>query len=206
MNSLEYLSKYLGEPRSRYILDYLREQGCAFHLTKPRVSKRGDFRIKGNSLSISVNRDPNPYRFIITLVHELAHLKTYKEYGNKVSPPGAEWKRNHSALFRVLKLEPIFTKDAELKWVFDRETRRPKACSGVDVKLERVLSKYDPHTKEVFLADLAVGTVFNFRAQVYRKLETRRTRVLCLHLANGQKYTINKASKVEIVQTQQDYS
>ncbi|MBR9859936.1 SprT family zinc-dependent metalloprotease [bacterium] len=161
-----------------------------------RKSKRGDFRVKGKHLLITVNRDPNIYRFIITLVHELAHLKTYKEYKLKVKPHGDEWKGNHRQLFYHFDLLKLFQGNPELEEVLDNELENPSACSGINLDLEKKLIVHDLNTDQVFLDDLPEDAVFEFRSVIYRKLETRRTRVLCLNLKNSRKYTISKASTV----------
>ena len=34
----------------------------------------------------------NPYRFLMTLVHEVAHLVAFQKYGRAIKPHGKEWK------------------------------------------------------------------------------------------------------------------
>ena len=151
-------------------------------------------------MSISVNRDENKFRFIITLVHEIAHLKTYLEFRNRVNPHGEEWKNNYRFLFRFFGLDWMFQENEQTREIYNREIQNPRACSGIDLEHEKALSSFDNETASVFLDELAVGERFSFRKHTYQKLEERRTRVLCLNLANGKKYTINKASKVTLLE------
>ena len=76
MSIHEYLEKHLPASKARAIVDYLQEHKCLLKITKPRKTKRGDFRQNGRELSISVNHDDNSYRFLFTLVHEIAQGKT----------------------------------------------------------------------------------------------------------------------------------
>lgn len=197
MTVLEYLERHLPTDKAKNILVYLEKANCSFRITKPRKTKRGDFRQNGSQISISVNHDTNTYRFLFTLVHEIAHLKTFLEYRNKVKPHGDEWKRNFRDLFATLLIEEEFRKDSEIFHVINAELVNPKACSGVNVKVERAFAKYD-EKQGVYLEEIDVGRKFVFRDQKYIKLENRRSRVMCLNEGNNRKYTINKAALVEV--------
>ncbi|PCJ65990.1 MAG: transcription elongation protein SprT [Bacteroidetes bacterium] len=195
MSILEYLEKHLPTFKSQCILDYLADAKCVLKITKPRKTKRGDFRQYGTDLSISVNHDDNSYRFLFTLIHEIAHLKTYLEFKNKVNPHGSEWKRNFKDLFYYFKMEEEFGKDAEILQEVKQELLNPKACSGVSLLVEKAFSKFD-EVEGVYLDELQLGQRFVFRNHTYEKLESRRTRVMCVNVLNKRKYTINKAAIV----------
>lgn len=197
MSILEYLEKHLPSRKASRIIQYLAEARCELKITKPRKTKRGDFRQSGKNLSISVNHDTNSFRFLFTLVHEIAHLKTFLDNGNRVKPHGIEWKRNFQELFYELKMEEEFAKDEDLLLVVRSELKAPKACSGVNLEVEKAFIPYDEGSG-IYLDELVVGEKFLFRGHQYQKLETRRTRVMCLNLKNQRKYTINKAALVEV--------
>ena len=60
-------------------------ENLEFHLTisRSRHSKLGDYRAPSGIRQqhrISVNGDLNPYAFLQTLVHEIAHLLTWQQY------------------------------------------------------------------------------------------------------------------------------
>ena len=196
MSILEYLEKHLPNHKASSIVQYLAEAKCELKITKPRKTKRGDFRQSGNNLSISINHDTNSFRFLFTLVHEIAHLKTFLDNGNKVKPHGMEWKQNFQELFYELKMEEEFAKDQGLLLVVMNELKAPKACSGVNLDVEKAFTPYDD-VSGIYLDELPLGETFVFRGHRYQKLETRRTRVMCLNLTNKRKYTINKAALVE---------
>ena len=197
MSIHEYLEKHLPASKAHAIVDYLQEHKCLLKITKPRKTKRGDFRQNGRELSISVNHDDNSYRFLFTLVHEIAHLKTFHLHRNKVKPHGEEWKSNFKNLFYHFQMEEEFGKDEAVFKVVAYELENPKACSGVNITLEKAFSLHD-EMEGLYLEEVQEGQLFNFREQVYQKLETRRSRVLCLNVANNRKYTINKAALVRL--------
>jgi SprT protein len=197
MSIYEYLQKHLPDHKASLILGYLQANKCFLKITKPRKTKRGDFRHNGRDLSISVNHDNNSYRFLFTLVHEMAHLKTFVAYKNTVLPHGVEWKKNFKELFYELKMDEVFGKDEIILKVIRKELENPKACSGVNLDVEKAFTLYD-EIRGIYLDEVAVGQRFNFRSGVYEKLETRRSRVLCLNVVNQKKYTINKAALVQL--------
>lgn len=180
------------------ILAYLEKHKCALRITRPRKTKRGDFRQNGPHLSISVNHDTNTFRFLFTFVHEIAHLKTYLQYKNKVQPHGIEWKINFRELFISFGVDEEFKREPHIYAVAQKELLNPKACSGVNLDVERAFSIYDEQVG-IHLEEVPLGETFIFKNHRYQKLENRRTRVLCLNLSNNRKYTINKAAVVELV-------
>jgi SprT protein len=198
MGILEYLEKHLPTFKAQAILDFLAEHKCVLRITKPRKTKRGDFRQNGRDLSISVNHDNNSYRFLFTLIHEIAHLQTYTLHRNKVKPHGHEWKKSFRDLFYYFKMEEEFGVNSAVLTAVSRELENPKACSGVSITVEQAFSLYDEHDG-IYLGEIPVGETFTFGNHTYQKLETRRTRVVCVNLANEKKYTINKAALVKII-------
>ncbi|MGB0849916.1 MAG: SprT-like domain-containing protein [Bacteroidia bacterium] len=196
MSILEYLEKHLPSQKAQLILEYIEGYKCILKITKPRKTKRGDFRQKGSKLSISVNHDTNSYRFLFTLVHEIAHLKTFVDYRNKVKPHGPEWKSNFEQLFYYFGMEEEFGRSSDLLNVVKNELINPKACSGVSLNVEKAFAEFDENPI-IHLEDIPEGDDFIFRNTRYQKLETRRSRVLCLNRTNQKKYTINKAASVE---------
>jgi hypothetical protein len=197
MSILEYLKRHLPKDKASHIIEYLADAKCSIRITKPRKTKRGDFRQSGKNLSISVNHDSNTFRFLFTLVHEIAHLKTFLDYGHTVKPHGEEWKQNFQALFYLFQMEEEFANGKGILEVIEIELKDPKACSGVNLTVEKAFAQYDD-VSGTYLEELKDGDTFNFRGHLYQKLETRRTRVMCLNVSNQRKYTINKAALVEV--------
>jgi SprT protein len=195
MNAQEYLSIHVSSEKAQIIATYISNSNCSLKITKPRKTKRGDFRTKGNNHSISVNHDTNSFRFLFTLVHEIAHLKTHLDFGQQIKPHGKEWKNNFKLLFQLFNMKEDFEKNREIYHAVLHELEHPKACSGVNVGLEKAFSLGDKED-QILLDELPLGSHFIFRNHRYQKMEDRRTRVMCLNLSNNRKYTINKAAPV----------
>src|SRR6201986_783982 len=102
---LEYLSRWIPGPAAPLILEYLNHYHVHLTITRERKSVLGDYRhaTRSSNHRISVNGNLNPYSFLITLIHELAHLVTFMEYGNGVNSHGKEWK----AIYRKMLEEFI---------------------------------------------------------------------------------------------------
>ncbi|MFT6112257.1 MAG: hypothetical protein ACJA19_000751 [Bacteroidia bacterium] len=94
-------------------------------------------------------------------------------------------------------MEDEFGKDEAMLLVIKNELKSPKACSGVNLAVEKAFTPYDD-ISGTYLDELLHGENFEFRGHRYQKLESRRTRVMCLNLTNNRKYTINKAALVEV--------
>lgn len=191
-----YLNTHMSEAHTRDILNYLDRSGCELLITRPRKTKRGDFRTYKGKHRITVNQDPNHFRFLFTLVHEIAHLKTHLDHGSKAKPHGQEWKTNFRFLFQLFRMDEVFAQEPSVYHAVKQELERPKACSGVNLALEKAMTLADVDDG-IYLEDLPLGSRFFFRANHYEKLADRRTRVLCLNLKNQRQYTINKAARVK---------
>ena len=74
----ENINKHIPE-NARDKLDVLIKQfDFNLKITPNRKSRRGDFKIMpGQKMHISVNGSLNEYEFLLTLVLEIAHMKTY---------------------------------------------------------------------------------------------------------------------------------
>ena len=145
-------------------------------ITRKRVTKHGDFRAlpKGGH-QITVNEMPNPYRFLITTVHEIAHLITYKDFGVGIKPHGKEWKHTYRKIMLPFLIPEIFPK--ELLKILQLHFRNPKASSETDTKLTLVLNKFDPENKKNYIFELEDGSVFeihNGRRFIRGKKRTKR--------------------------------
>src|SRR5919107_445470 len=88
------LQDFLPEGTYEPVLEYLHHYRVHLTVAKERKSILGDYRhrTKHESHRISVNGNLNKYSFLITLLHELAHLVTFQKHGNKVQSHGKEWK------------------------------------------------------------------------------------------------------------------
>jgi len=167
-----------------------------FKVTSQRVSKLGDYRYhRGhNTHQISVNGTLNRYAFLITYLHEVAHLLAFQRYGFNIMPHGREWK----ACFRAL-MKPMLNTDTFPKGLLTlliQHMRNPKATSGSDKKLSLALRRYDPNDGSTLLIDILPGEIFHFRKMLMAKESVRRTRAICRDVNSGKRYYISLAAPV----------
>lgn len=191
------MQKHVPENSVHYCLDLWEAKPFHFKVTKKRNSKLGDYRFNPNngSHSISVNHDLNAYSFLITYIHEVAHLYTTQRNGRKVAAHGKEWRSNFQELMEPVLSDLIFPSD--ILTLLNRHMLRPKASTHSDTKLLAALRNHDEHqTDLVPLAELEEGDIFEFNNSMYTKIQLRRTRVLCQQAKTSRKYLISKMALV----------
>ena len=108
------LARHLPTTTLAYCEQLWRQYDFDLHIARPRRTRLGDFMVKPPARPrITVNVNLNPYSFLITYIHEVAHCAVYRQYlsgrmfpgrmsRRKVAPHGPEWK----ALFSTL-LQPV---------------------------------------------------------------------------------------------------
>ena len=192
---------YVPEQAVSYCFYLWKQFPFYFKIRKPRMTKAGDYTwIPSKNLHvITVNKNLNKYNFLITYIHEVAHLVAFQKYGRKVPPHGKEWKLTFAELMQPM-LSPAIFPDDILK-VCRKHFKNPKASTAADPVLVRVLSQYNENNKneDELLEDIPVGNAFEFRSKIYKKLEQRRTRALCAEKSSGKKYLISMAALVRQV-------
>jgi hypothetical protein len=203
----DILRKYLPEEAVDQVSDDIVRYKIAFRISRARSTKLGDYRAatQGVAHRISVNHNLNPYSFLITFVHELAHLIVFERYGRRVMPHGPEWKQTYNLLMQPYFEKEIFPDD--LKKVLIRSVQHAKATDGSDVELTRVLKSYntlqtDPN--EVELTQIADGSYFKIAdGRVFQKLHVQRKRFKCACLASKRLYLFSPIAGVKSVSAEE---
>ncbi len=170
-----------------------------FHLKikSNRKTKHGDFRpLKDGSFQITINNDLNKYRFLITLIHEIAHLKTFKE-SRKVKPHGLEWKINFQHLLLPFLKPTIFPE--ELLPIIANYIRNPKASTDSDIKLSLALKQYDEKSDKDYIFEIPLKSMFKYNNRIFEKGEKRRVRYICKELKTNKEYLFHPNAEVELV-------
>lgn len=194
------LQTYLPEGTYEPVLQYL--QQFAVHLTVARERKSilGDYRHKGYGKNhrISVNGNLNPYAFLITLLHELAHLLTFEKYGHKVSAHGREWKAVFSQLLAQFLQHKVFPADIADSLL--SSLHNPAASSCADEHLLRVLRRYDKDNGLVFVENIPLGHLFKTHdGRVFIKGEKMRKRYRCTEAGTRRVYLFSAVYEVQWV-------
>ena len=194
------LAQHLPTGAIDYCLGLWLAQPFDFKLRQSRLTKVGDFTCyPGRPPRITINRDLHPYMFLVTYVHEVAHLEVHRQFGNRAEGHGQEWKRTFRQMLEPVLNELIFP--ADLLVVLREHMADPRASTFSDPELVRALRQHDPNTDtQTFLADIPKGSIFGIRGRFFRKGDTKRTRVLCQEIKSKRKYFVPLDAPVDNVQ------
>lgn len=195
------LSKYMPPAATPIISRWINETACLFRISRSRSSKFGDYiaPFNGKGHRISVNHNLNPYAFLITTVHEFAHLKTWNAHKNKVKPHGREWKSAFRELMQPFFWLGIFPEDVHM--AINRYLGNPAASSCTDLTLFRVLQRYDIPNEHLFTVEkLPENTFFALKnGRVFQKKEKMRKRYRCIELKTKRIYLFSPIAEVLVV-------
>lgn len=195
----EILKKYIPEPCVPLIASWIIDLDFKLKIKKERSTRLGDYTSPRNGLNhiITVNYNLNKYAFLITLIHEIAHLVTYDEYKNVVNPHGVEWKKNFQKLIQPFLSTDIFP--LEVFAALRKYMQNPAASSCTDVQLLKTLKLHDEETGTVFLEYLPINSHFLFNgSRIFIKGEKIRKRFKCKEINTGLIYLFNPLTEVEL--------
>jgi SprT protein len=136
------LSKYIPEQSVHTIALWVRQYNFDLKITSSRSTKLGDYRspFKGQRHKITVNHNLNRYAFLITLVHEVAHLTAFEKFSHRIKPHGEEWKQEYQRLMHPFLHDNILPNDVQL--ALKSYLINPAASSCADENLLRTLKRY----------------------------------------------------------------
>lgn len=196
------LEQFLPEGTFRRIAPFFKEYTIHLTITHDRASVQGDYRHPTRehpAHRISINGTLNPYSFLITLLHELAHLLAYVQYRNRIQPHGQEWKAVYADLLSRYLGRDIFPENVET--ALHKSLTNVKAATCTDPELYRALKKHDPrHGKLFFVEDVPLHEHFQTKdGRVFQKMEKLRTRFRCREIGTGQHYLFPAVAEVKVV-------
>lgn len=195
------LQHYLPDNTFNAVLDYLHQFHVHLTVTKERKSILGDYRHKtyDKNHRISINGNLNKYAFLITLLHEIAHLLTFEQYGNKVQSHGKEWKIVFGKLLAQFIQHEIFPEDIKITLL--KTLQNPAATSCADLDLLRVLKKYDKNNQDIlFVESINEGELFKtYDGKIFQRGEKVRKRFKCMELKTKRLYLFSPVYEVERV-------
>ena len=202
---IDHLQQFLPPGTYEPVLEYL--QFYKIHLTvaKERKSILGDYRHRTHHANhrISVNGNLNKFSFLVTLLHELAHLLTFEQFGNKVASHGREWKMVYGKLLEQFIKNKIFPADIETELL--RSLKNPAATSCAEDGLIRVLRKYDDaKSHHRLVEEIPVNGLFRCDdGRIFRKVEKMRKRFKCTEVGTGKVYLFSPVYEVEGIDNKQ---
>ncbi len=195
----QILQKYLPERAVASCFELIRKHQVHLKIVNDRVTRHGDYRRLPDGMhQVTVNASLNKYRFLITLVHEIAHLVAFKEYGKYIKPHGTEWKRSFQLLMVPFIRPEIFP--SELLPLLAHHFRNPKASSDTDASLSITLKQYDPENDKSYIFELPPNSLFRlYNGKVFKKINKRVKRYECIEIATGRVYLFNPNAEVEFL-------
>ena len=210
-SELNSLKSHLSSQALEIFTEQAGEQPPVTRIVRHRTSKSGDYRApyQGKPARITVNGNLNPYAFLITLIHELAHHEVWIHHEaalrkmmirrkSRPLPHGKEWKRQFHRLMQPYLGSGMFPPD--LFRVLVSFLENPKASSSVDHQLSIILRKYDPPDQTVRLEELPHDAVFTLHGRrTFRKKEKVRTRYRCICLKTNRLYLVSPGAPVVAV-------
>ena len=200
--SFEGLKQYIPEGSFEALMQPITQFKVQLTVSRKRQSILGDYRHAHGHLGhrISVNGNLNKYSFLVTLLHELAHLFTFEKYRGKVKSHGQEWKNEFAGILKDFIQLDIFPED--VKQTLMKSLKNPAASSCSDVLLLRVLRNYDDNPHQLILVEeLQKNELFMAHKRLFKMGEKIRTRFKCLEIDTGKWYLFSPVYEVKKVES-----
>ncbi len=193
------LEKYIPQASVASVFQLITSYNIYLKIVNERVTRHGDYRklINGQH-QITINSNLNKYRFLITLIHEIAHLKAFKKYGMLIKPHGKEWKHTFQQLMLPYIRPEIFPN--QLLPYLAIHFKNPKASSDTDTKLSLALKHYDAPNDKNYIFEIPLGENFRlYNGKIFKRGKKRVKRYECLEISSGKIYLFNPNAEVEIL-------
>ncbi len=196
------LAKYLPETAVIPCFELIKDSHVHLKIVNERVTRHGDYkRRKDGNHQITVNASLNKYRFLITLIHEIAHLVAFEKYGRNIKPHGLEWKRTFQYLMLPFIRPEVFP--SQLLPLLARHFKNPKASSSTDAHLSIALRQYDEQQSEkTYVYELPIGSVFRiYNGKLFKKGNKRTKRYECAEISTGRMFLFQPNAEVELIKS-----
>jgi SprT protein len=196
---LQYLQKFIPAASAALALEYLHQYKVHLTITRERKTILGDYRHATfyKTHRISINGNLNKFSFLITLIHELAHLVTFMKFGNKVQSHGREWKNIYAILLKSFIELNIFPHD--ILQALQQSMHDLPASSCADEPLMRILKRYDKQQNGLVMVEqIQDGKLFEIaKGKLFKKGKKLRKRYQCVEVNTGKVYLFSPIYEVK---------
>tara|TARA_B100000795_G_scaffold91023_1_gene66336 strand:- start:33054 stop:33650 length:597 start_codon:yes stop_codon:yes gene_type:complete len=196
---IKALSKYVPEAAVGPAFELIKKNDVYLKIVNERVTRHGDYRKTADGQhQITVNASLNIYRFFITLIHEIAHLVAFKNFGRNIKPHGKEWKFTFQQLMLPFISPEVFP--SKLLPVLALHFKNPKASSDTDAILSLALKQFDPSNDKNYIFEIPAGGDFRlYNGKIFKRGNKRVKRYECLEIATGKIYLFQPNAEVEFL-------
>ena len=190
-------SQYIPRPFVPYLVDLYGSVNVILIIKNPRKTKFGDFKPLKNSKwsQITINNNLNKYGFLITALHEFAHLLVYEKHKNRVPPHGSEWKRAFKNLLVPVIESNKLPKDIQKPLIISVSNIKSSTCYNYEL-YKAIVSRDEPNHL-CFLEKIENGGRFQFNGLTFVRGNIRRTRFICTELETKKKFLFHGLAKVK---------
>ncbi|MCL5128662.1 MULTISPECIES: SprT-like domain-containing protein [unclassified Algibacter] len=193
------LKNYIPSNSLVQVLNLLAHDNLSVKIKNERKTRHGDYmQLPNGKHQITINSNLNEYRFLITLIHEIAHFETYKAYGKYIKPHGLEWKHTFQHLMLPFLNPNIFPNN--LLPLLAQHFKNPKASSDTDIKLAFALKQFDEPNDKTYVFEIPLGVTFKlYNGRVFKMGQKRVKRFECVEIKTGRLYLFNPNAEVELI-------
>lgn len=194
------IKPYVNENVLDQVLELLNHDHLTVKVKNERKTRHGDYRrLPNGKHEITVNSNLNSYRFLITLIHEIAHFEAYNAFGRFIKPHGKEWKYTFQRLMLPFLNPEVFPN--ELLPLLAKHFKNPKASSDTDAALSLALKQFDEANDKTYVFEVPEGAAFKlYNGKVFKKGNTRTKRIECVEIGTGKLYLFNPNAEVELLE------
>lgn len=193
------LARYIPEHAVKPIFELIVANQVHLKIVNERQTRHGDYRRALNGKhEITVNASLNRYKFLITLIHEIAHLVAFEKFGRNIKPHGEEWKITFQRLMVPFIRPEIFPQ--HLLPLLARHFRNPSASSDTDTTLSLALKQFDQQSDKNYVFEIPYGSIFRIsNGKIFKKIAVRTKRFECVEISTGKTYLFNPNAEVELL-------
>ncbi|NNC50873.1 MAG: sprT domain-containing protein [Flaviramulus sp.] len=193
------LQNYISAQALPQVLNLLKHDNLTIKIKNERKTRHGDYmRLPNGKHQISINSNLNKHRFLITLIHEIAHFEAYNNYGRFIKPHGIEWKRTFQHIMLPFLNPEIFPN--QLLPLLANHFKNPKASSDTDTHLALALKHFDEPNNNNYVFEVPLGQTFKlYNGKVFKMGHKRVKRYECVEIKTGKLYLFNPNAEVELV-------
>lgn len=193
------LKGYIPDTAIARVLMLLEHDNLVVKIKGERKTRHGDYRqLPNGKHQITINSSLNEYRFLITLIHEIAHFDAFKAYGKFIKPHGKEWKYTFKNLMLPFLNPDVFP--LELLPLLAKHFKNPKASSDTDSNLSLALKQFDEPNGKSYVFEIPMGKTFRlYNGRVFKMVKKRVKRFECVEIKTGRLYLFNPNAEVELI-------